>query len=87
MFESATKELDSGSRAIVPGSPDESELVRRIEAEDADERMPPPDSNKSLSAAERAALWAWIKDGAEFTLHWSFIPPKRLRPPTDVEDT
>ena len=40
----------SGSAAIVPGKIDESELYARITSEDADERMPPPNSGKSLSA-------------------------------------
>ena len=46
----------SGSAAIVPGKPEESELYQRIIAEDADERMPPAKSGKSLSAAEVAVL-------------------------------
>jgi hypothetical protein len=32
---------------VVPGKPEESELVRRIMSDDADERMPPPDSRLS----------------------------------------
>ena len=40
----------SGSIAIVPGKVEESELYLRITAEDADERMPPKDSGKSLRA-------------------------------------
>ncbi len=42
----------SGSVAIVPGKIDESELYARITADDPEERMPPKDSGKSLSAAE-----------------------------------
>ena len=32
---------DSGRRAITPGKADDSELIRRVEAKDAEERMPP----------------------------------------------
>src|SRR5947209_15890224 len=38
--------------AIVPGKPDESAVVERITADDADERMPPARSNLSLSKDE-----------------------------------
>src|SRR5262245_44012552 len=38
----ALKPTRSGKRAIVPGKPDESELIARINAPDAGEIMPPP---------------------------------------------
>lgn len=37
---SAYAEPDSGSLALIPGKPDESELLRRISSRDANERMP-----------------------------------------------
>jgi len=63
--------------AIVPGKPDESELVARITADDADLKMPPEKSGKQLTKAEVQLLREWIAQGAEFEAHWSFIPPKR----------
>src|SRR5205085_5004279 len=39
--ESATAPLDSGNAAIVAGKPEQSELIRRVTADDPDERMPP----------------------------------------------
>src|SRR5579883_2507196 len=39
--ESALGKAASGSVAIVPGKPDESELYLRITSDDSDERMPP----------------------------------------------
>ncbi len=39
--EAALAEADSGGHAIVPGSPGESELLRRVTTVDDDERMPP----------------------------------------------
>jgi hypothetical protein len=71
----------SGSAAIVPGNLEDSELVSRITAEDADERMPPVQSGKKLSAAEVARLKTWIAEGAEYQGHWAFLPPKRPRLP------
>src|SRR5439155_18327030 len=42
---SATADHD-GVRAIVPGKPDESELLARMLSQDRDEVMPPPKSKK-----------------------------------------
>ena len=63
--------------AIVPGKPDKSELVRRIFADDPDERMPPKDSNKRLTDAQKQTLRRWIAAGANYELHWSFVPPQK----------
>src|SRR5262245_4875113 len=45
---------------IVPGKPDESELVARITSDDDEMRMPPPASNLKLSTEEKALLAKWI---------------------------
>ena len=71
----ATVPAASGATAIVPGRPDQSELVRRLEAVDEDEQMPPPDSHKSLSEEEKDMLRRWIAEGAVYKDHWSFLPP------------
>lgn len=63
--------------AIVPGDPEASELVRRIHAEDNEERMPPVESKKTLTTEQIATLTRWIREGAEYEPHWSFIPPVR----------
>jgi len=71
------------SRAIVPGKPDESELIHRITASEEYERMPPADSGRSLSQKQIELLTRWVADGAEWSHHWSFVPPERpaLPPP------
>ncbi len=79
--EAATRPAESGSPAIVPGKPDESELVRRIMSADDDERMPPPASKKSLTDAQKQTLRRWIKEGAEYKTHWAFVPPKQAAVP------
>ncbi|MGN6387437.1 MAG: DUF1549 domain-containing protein, partial [Verrucomicrobiota bacterium] len=66
---------------IAPGKPEQSELYRRIISSDPDEKMPPPDSNLSLTPAEIHLLTEWIKQGAEWERHWAFVPPKAVRPP------
>ncbi|MEE2888613.1 MAG: DUF1553 domain-containing protein [Planctomycetota bacterium] len=72
-----------GVRAIVPGSPDTSELLRRVGHHDPEERMPPVHSKKpALSAPQIAVLRRWIAQGAEYERHWAFIPPEQAIPPT-----
>lgn len=75
--QAATAAAESGRAAIVPGRPEESELVRRIFAEDPSERMPPPESKLTLSDAERETLRRWIAAGASYRGHWSREPLRR----------
>lgn len=70
------------SKVLVPGKPDKSKIVTRILSEDDDVRMPPPDSNLSLSAEQKELLRRWIVEGAAFTEHWSFLPlPEKVAVP------
>ena len=58
----------------MPGKPDESALVERIFADDADELMPPPKSQQEADRRpEGDCSSSWIADGAEYQPHWSFI--------------
>ena len=79
--DSATSPAKSGDVAIVPGHPEKSALVERIETTDTDEVMPPPKSHKTLAAEEKAVLKRWIAQGAEYKEHWSFVGPQRTEPP------
>jgi mono/diheme cytochrome c family protein len=63
--------------AITPDEPDASELMARIVTDDADLRMPPPATKKTLTPEQIEKLEQWISQGAEYELHWSFIPPQR----------
>jgi mono/diheme cytochrome c family protein len=63
--------------AIIPGKPERSPLVKRIEAQDPEERMPPPEAHRNLKPAQIAALRQWIKEGARYEPHWAFIAPQR----------
>src|SRR5205814_103450 len=73
----ATAVLKSGNRAVVPGHPEESELLRRVAAADPDERMPP--KGDSLKAAAVEQLRRWIADGAVWPAHWAYRP--LVKPP------
>jgi hypothetical protein len=68
--------LRKGKSVIVPGNSAASELVRRITA-DEDERMPPPESNRTLTAKQIDLLKKWVQEGAKWGRHWAFEPPRR----------
>jgi Protein of unknown function (DUF1553)/Protein of unknown function (DUF1549)/Planctomycete cytochrome C len=72
----AVKPTKSGTRAIVPGRPEDSEIVSRIFAEADDELMPPPEAKLPLKDEEKQVLKRWIADGAGYTAHWSFVAPR-----------
>ncbi|MCA8944478.1 MAG: PSD1 domain-containing protein [Planctomycetes bacterium] len=82
--EYALAELDSGVHAIVPGDLANSALVDRITTDEPSDRMPPPESGKHLTDAERDVLARWIAQGAEFSKHWAFVTPARTDPPPVV---
>jgi len=64
--------------AIVPGRPEESELLTRITSSDEFVRMPPPDSHRKPLTDEQVKLFRrWIAEGAEWGKHWSFETPVR----------
>jgi hypothetical protein len=63
--------------AIVRGNPDKSPLVHRIESDNPKERMPPPEAHRTLKPEQIALLRRWVKEGAVYEEHWSFIAPKR----------
>jgi hypothetical protein len=63
--------------AIIPGDTEASEIITRILSHDEDEVMPPPQSKLGrLTAQEIELLQRWIREGAEYEAHWSFIPLK-----------
>ena len=68
---------DSGTPAIVPGKPDESEIVARIRSTDPDVIMPPPHEKKPLSPEQMRLLEEWIAAGAGYDPHWAFVAPKK----------
>jgi Protein of unknown function (DUF1553)/Protein of unknown function (DUF1549)/Planctomycete cytochrome C len=64
----------SGKPTIVPGKPDESELIARVTASDPEVRMPYHSS--PLSSEQVELLRRWIKQGAKWEDHWAFVAPK-----------
>lgn len=68
--------------AVVPGDPEGSELIARITSEDEDLRMPPPETEQTLTEAQKDILRRWIEQGAAYQEHWAFELPKATIPPT-----
>ncbi len=66
---------------VTPKNPDESELLRRLETSDHEERMPPAESKKVVSQPEIELIRRWIEQGATWQGHWAFEPIVRLDPP------
>ena len=67
---------DKSGPAIIPGQVGKSPLVQKIEARNPKDRMPPPEAHKTLKPEQIAALVEWIRQGAVYEEHWSFIAPK-----------
>jgi hypothetical protein len=93
--EALAKGGESGP-VLVPGKPDESELMARVAAEDGSLRMPPEEEGPALGAEQIAALRQWIAEGAHWPkseavaedaraaawrTHWAFQPVVRAAVP------
>ena len=66
-----------GTTIVVPGKPEESELLARITADDPELRMPPPKSGAHLSPEQIDLIKRWIAEGAQWKGHWAYLPPTR----------
>jgi len=72
----------SGLATIVAGKPEDSELIARIFSHDSEEVMPSPESNKTLTAAQKDLLRRWVAEGAVWGEHWAYVAPTRPAVPT-----
>jgi len=80
--ENALKPAKSGDIALVPGKPELSQLIARVELpHDDDDVMPPDKDGKPLTAEEKTILRQWISEGAEYQGHWAFLKPERSPAP------
>lgn len=70
-----------GRRVIVPGKPEDSELLRRINDTDARRRMPPAKHPRQLKPVEIDVLRRWVAEGAKYEAHWAFAAPRSITPP------
>jgi mono/diheme cytochrome c family protein len=85
--ESAFKKRPGHPDAIVPGHPEQSELIKRIESTDSHHLMPqsPQGEAKPMKAADIAVLKEWIKEGAVYRPHWAFDKPVKAQAPAIAE--
>ena len=67
----------NGFPIIVPGSPENSEIIFRVAHEDESERMPPKRTGKRLDGSQIELLTRWIQQGAPWDEHWAFVKPTR----------
>lgn len=77
--EEALGVTESGKPAIIPGSPDESEFMKRITSHDPAIRMPL--DREPLTEKEIDIFRRWITQGADWAVHWAFLPPEKTVPP------
>jgi Protein of unknown function (DUF1553)/Protein of unknown function (DUF1549)/Planctomycete cytochrome C/Concanavalin A-like lectin/glucanases superfamily len=77
--ESAFRKRPGKPDAIVPGHPDSSELIRRIESKDPHYLMPQSAQGeaKPMKPEEVAVLRQWVAEGAHYRPHWAFEKPAR----------
>jgi len=74
--ELALKALKSGAHGIVPGKPEQSEMIARLTSDDPEEQMPPPKhrAKHPLKPRDIEVLRQWIAEGAKFEAHWAYQP-------------
>ena len=81
--ETAFRKRPGKPDAIVPGHPDQSELIKRIESKDPHYLMPqsPQGDAKPMKPEDIAILRRWIAEGAHYRPHWAFEKPERAPVP------
>jgi mono/diheme cytochrome c family protein len=77
--ESAFRKRPGKPDAIVPGHPEKSEMIRRIESHDPHYLMPQSAQGeaKPMKPEEVAILRQWVAEGAHYRPHWAFEKPVR----------
>jgi len=65
---------DNDHYAIIPGDAENSTLIQRVFSTDPNDIMPTPESNLTVTNYEKELLKKWVKQGAEWKSHWSFLP-------------
>jgi mono/diheme cytochrome c family protein len=85
--EGALDDREARGPALVPGKQADSLVVQRIVSDDAEQKMPPPQSGKKLTAQQIELMRKWVDQGAEWQLHWSFLKPENptLPPVKDAQ--
>jgi mono/diheme cytochrome c family protein len=80
----ASRDL-GGYAAMVPGKPDESELLLRLITDDEDEVMPPKGKGKRFTPDQVALVRKWIEQGGKYDVHWSYAKPVKSAVPAPAD--
>lgn len=72
--EEALKAGKSGEVAIVPGKPEQSEIIKRIFSQDPEDVMPEKAAHKTLTTAQKELFRRWVAEGAVYEPHWAYKP-------------
>ena len=67
----AVGKTESGKPAIIPGDPDNSEMIQKDHHHDPEERM--PYKHDALTKDQINTLRQWIKEGAVWGDHWAYV--------------
>lgn len=81
------RESAIATKSIIPGKPEESEMIKHLLSHDPEEVMPPPKENRPVSEAQVALLKRWIEQGADYQKHWSFMPLEKTPVPSPVKNS
>jgi hypothetical protein len=68
---------DGVLKVVTPRKSDESKLILRVTADPDTGVMPPPKTNRKLTAAQKETLRRWVDEGAEWGKHWGYEAPAR----------
>jgi len=82
----ALKSGKSGLLAVVPGKPEESEIIQRIFADDEADLMPPKEAHKTLTAAQKELFRRWVAEGANYEEHWAYTSIGKPQAPRLVDE-
>lgn len=74
------------AKALVPGSPETSEIYLRLVSTDPSLKMPPKEANLDLSTEEIELIKKWIEQGGKYKPHWAFIKPEKKPLPKADKD-
>ncbi len=77
----ALEKTEHGNYAIVPYKPEESYIFKMIKDNPATGRPDMPQDRKPLSKEEVDVIWQWVKEGANWGVHWAYIKPKQIELP------
>lgn len=76
------REAAEASGVFSPDANGSRAILRHIFSTDPEERMPPPETHKTLKPEEKELLKRWVESGAPYEAHWAYLPIQRPAPPT-----